>query len=483
MLIDPSAMDRSHDVEIALAVDLDGTLVRSDLLVESALALLGRRPWAMFQFPLWLLRGKAHFKHEIARRVELDVALLPWDERVLERVRAEAGKREIVLCTASDEKLARAVADHLGLFDAVLSSDGTRNLSGQVKAQALVDRFGEKGFDYIGNERVDLKVWARARRAIVANAPASLARSAEKVCGLEQHLPAVGNTLRDWIKAMRLHQWLKNLLVFLPLLAAHQFFNPGALLQAALGFLAFGLCASGVYLLNDLLDLAADRHHPRKRERPFASGRLLLQHGLVVSPLLTIFAFLLAITLSPRFAGVLALYYVLTLAYSFRLKKKVILDVMVLAGLYTIRIIAGAVLTGTPPSFWLLAFSMFLFLSLAMLKRYTELHTLLIEGEVASRGRGYAVDDLPLVQSLGAASGYLAVLVLALYINSTASELLYRRPQVLWLLCPLLLYWISRAWMMAHRGTMRDDPVVFAVTDRTCQILAILSALVAAGAI
>ncbi len=469
--------------DVALAVDLDGSLLRTDLLVESTLALLGRRPWLALRFPGWMLRGKAHFKREVASRVELDIASLPWDGRVLELVRAAKGARPLVLCTASDEKLARAVADHLGLFDEVIASDGRRNMSGSAKAQALVERYGEKGFDYIGNTGIDLKVWPHARQAIVANAPASLARAAGKVSTLGQHLPVVDGGVRDWVRALRLHQWLKNLLVFLPLLASHQFFNPVAIMDAAVAFVAFGLCASGVYLLNDLLDLAADRHHPRKRARPFAAGRLPLVQGLLLSPLLTLASFGLALRLSPKFAAVLVLYYALTLAYSFRLKRKAMLDVMVLAGLYTLRIIAGSVLLVAAPSFWLLAFSMFLFLSLAMLKRYTELRTLLVDGKEASLGRGYTVDDLPLVQSLGGASGYLAVLVLALYINSTASELLYRRPQVLWLLCPLLLYWISRAWMIAHRGRMRDDPVLFAVTDRTSQAVVLVAACVAAGAI
>jgi 4-hydroxybenzoate polyprenyltransferase len=469
--------------DAALAIDLDGSLLRSDLLVESALLLIARRPLLLLSFPIWLFGGKAHFKQQIALRAVPDLTTLPWDERVLALAKQASGSREVVLCTATHETLAHAVAEYLGIFDHVLASDGTRNLSGQAKADALVERYGDKGFDYIGNARVDLKVWAHARRAIVANASAALTRAAAKVCVVERHLPVVGGTWKDWAKALRMHQWLKNLLVFLPLLAAHLFFDAPALLRTALGFLAFGLCASGVYLLTELLDLPADRQHPRKRERPFAAGRLPLVYGMILSPLLTLAAFLLAGILSPLFLGVLALYYLLTLAYSFRLKKKVMLDVIVLAGLYTLRIIAGAALIVTPPSFWLLAFSMFLFLSLAMLKRYTELRTLLVDGKDASRGRGYAVEDLPLVQSLGASSGYMAVLVLALYINSTASELLYRRPQVLWLLCPLLLYWISRAWMMAHRGVMRDDPVVFAVTDRTCQCLAVLAAVVAFGAI
>lgn len=468
---------------VPLVVDLDGTLLKSDLLLESTLALLGKSPWMALAFPGWLLRGKAHLKREIARRVELDVASLPYDARVLQLVRDAAGEREVVLCTASDETLAQQVADHLGGFDVVLASDGVRNLSGRAKRDALTQRYGERGFDYAGNALVDVAVWSHAREAIVANAGNGLARAAARVTTVAAHLPAESRGPAAWVKAMRLHQWLKNLLVFVPMLAAHRFADPVVLADTALGFLAFGLCASGVYLLNDLLDLAADRHHPRKRNRPFASGRLPLLHGALLSPVLTLVAFALAAWLSPGFAAVLVGYYVLTLAYSFRLKKRAMVDVMVLAGLYTVRIIAGAVLLATAPSFWLLAFSVFLFLSLAMLKRYAELHALSRQGRSETSGRGYRVDDQMLVQSLGAASGYQAVLVLALYINSTASEALYRRPQVLWLLCPILLYWISRAWMIAHRGLMRDDPVVFAATDRTSLVLALAGALVAAGAV
>jgi len=471
------------DAEIAFVVDLDGTLLKSDLLVESTLALLGRKPWLVLQLPIWLLRGKAHLKQEIGRRVELDVTCMPWDERVLALAREHAGHRPVVLCTASDERLASAVALHLGVFDAVIASDGQRNMSGAAKAQALCERYGERGFDYAGNERADLAVWAKARRAIVANAPESLARAAAASCTVDSHYPTTGGRWRSWAKALRLHQWLKNVLLFVPVLAAHRFFELDTLLRCGLGFIAFSLCASSVYLLNDLLDLTADRHHPSKSKRPFAAGHLPLVDGLAAVPVLLLVAFALALWLSPLFAGVLALYYVLTLAYSLRLKKRVMVDVIALAGLYTIRILAGAALIATPPSYWLLAFSMFLFLSLAMLKRYTELLALVGRGRSKTSGRGYDVDDLHLLQSFGAASGYQAVLVLALYINSSASGLLYRHPQVLWLWCPMLLYWISRAWMIAHRGLMRDDPVIFAASDRVSQVVLVLCAAIAAGAI
>jgi 4-hydroxybenzoate polyprenyltransferase len=473
----------TNAADVPLCVDLDGTLIRSDLLAESALNLIRANPLYLLRFPLWLLRGKAHLKRQIAQRTSIDASALPYEPRVLEWLRGDAGARRRVLCTASDRKFAEAVAAHVGGFDEVLASDGVLNLSSHAKAAQLCERFGSGGFDYAGNEARDLPVWGRARRAIVVNATPALARRAGRIAEVERVFERNGSRAGAWLRALRLHQWLKNLLVFLPLLTAHLMFDPAAVLAASLAFFSFCLCASGVYLLNDLLDLEADRQHPRKRLRPFAAGTLSLKAGLLVAPLFTLAAFALALSISKLFAAALGSYYVLTLAYSFALKRIAMLDTIMLAALYTIRIIAGTLALRLNVSFWLLAFSMFLFLSLAMIKRYTELRVLLLAGDSRSAGRGYAVDDLPLVQSLGGASGYLAVLVLALYINSTASEALYRHPAVLWLLCPLLLYWISRAWLIAHRGGMHDDPVVFAVSDWTSRLLLALSVAVVVGAI
>jgi 4-hydroxybenzoate polyprenyltransferase/phosphoserine phosphatase len=465
-------------------VDLDGTLLHSDLLVESALSLLAKQPWMVFAFPIWLLRGKATLKREIAERADIDASTLPYDPRVLDALRqaGEAGRTR-VLCSASDQRLVDAVAKHLGLFEVVIGSDGERNLAGSRKAAALSQRFGERGFDYAGNANVDLPVWRVARRAWVVNASESLARRAAAECDVETHLPSESGGLRTWIKALRIHQWLKNLLVFLPLAASHRFFEAGAIIDSLAAFLAFGLCASGVYLLNDLLDLPVDRQHPRKRLRPFAAGKLDLLTGALAAPLLTLAGLGLALATSPAFALILGGYYMLTLGYSLRLKRVPMLDVILLAALYTVRIVGGAVAIGSTLSFWLLAFSMFIFLSLALLKRYAELHSMLVEGKAKAAGRGYAVEDLPLLQSLGAASGYLAVLVLALYINSPESLALYDHPMLLWLVCPMMLYWISRAWIVAHRGGMDDDPVVFAVTDRVSQVVVAICLLAVLAAI
>jgi len=460
-----------------LCVDLDGTLLRSDILYESLLALLAHNPLYVFLLPFWLLKGKAHVKRQLASRVKLPAETLPYDERVLEILRTTT-QRPRVLCTASDRLLVQPIADHLGLFEEVMASDGHTNLSGSHKGQALAARFGERSFDYMGNGQVDLKVWAHAGGAIVVNNGAALASAAAKQTEVLAHLPSQNGGLITWIKALRVYQWLKNLLVLVPLLTAHRFFDLDSIIDAGAAFLAFGLCASGVYLLNDLLDLTPDRMHPRKRKRPFAAGTLPLLHGLLMAPLITLAGFALALACSPAFAGVLLCYYVMTLSYSLKLKRIVMIDVVLLAALYTVRIIGGAVAINSELSFWLLAFSMFVFLSLAMLKRYTELASALANGKEMAIGRGYSVADLPLVQSLGAAAGYIGVLVFALYINSPESLALYGNPKLLWLLCPILLYWISRMWIVSHRGDMHDDPIVFAATDRSSQIVIGLCVLI-----
>jgi len=465
----------------ALCVDLDGTLLNSDILYESLLALLARNPLYLFVIPFWLLRGKAAVKRELAARVTLPAETLPYNPQVLELLR-NTPQRPRVLCTASDQWLVTPIAEHLGLFEQVIASDGVRNLSGRNKAQVLVEAFGERGFDYMGNGKVDLAVWEHAAGAWVVNNDDALARDAAKRTTVHAHWPAPAR-LRAWLKALRLHQWLKNLLVFVPLLTAHRFLDPEALLQSVLALLAFGLCASGVYVLNDLLDLTPDRLHARKRNRPFAAGRLPLLHGILAAPLLTLGGLALSLACNPRFTFVLLIYYVFTLAYSLKLKRIVMIDVVLLAGLYTIRIVGGAVAIDIELSFWLLAFSIFIFLSLALLKRYTELHSMLGTGKSKASGRGYGVEDLSLLQSLGGSAGYIAVMVMALYINSPESVRLYGTPKLLWLVCPILLYWVSRIWVIAHRGEMHDDPVVFAATDRVSQVVVVLCGLIALAAI
>lgn len=461
-----------------LCVDLDGTLIHSDLLLETALLLIKRNPLYLLLFPLWLLQGKAHLKAEIARRVSLNPAALPYNHPFLEWLQGQhhAG-RQLWLCTASNYRLADAVVAHLGLFAGVIASSDVHNLSGHRKAAQLTERFGAKAFDYCGNHSVDLAIWQVSHGAVVVNGNERLIQQAETLCPIRTVFPKVRGLWRPLLKATRVHQWAKNVLIFVPLATAHKLGDTALLQQAALAFLAFGCCASSVYLLNDMLDLEADRQHPRKRKRPFAAGKLSLLVGFGLFPLLLVISALLAMLLPFEFRIVLAGYYVLTLAYSFALKRVVLIDTLTLAGLYTVRIIAGAMATQVALSFWLLLFSVFLFLSLALLKRYTELDGMQRQGKLNAVGRGYHIEDLPILHSLGAASGYLCVLVLALYINSPAVEALYRHAQVIWLLCVLLLYWISLVWLKAHRGTMHDDPVVFALKDPVSLAVGVLAAI------
>jgi 4-hydroxybenzoate polyprenyltransferase len=454
------------DAAVPLCVDLDGSLTPVDTLHESLLSLARRAPVALLRLPAWLPKGKAAFKQAVAARTQLDVALLPLRGDLLEWIRQERARgRRLVLVTASDRKTAQSIGDQLKLFDEVIASDGAVNLSGERKRAALVARFGEKGFDYVGNEAKDRAVWSSSRRAIVVGDQA-VVESAKRVAEVARVFPVGTRPLALWVRAARLHQWVKNVLIFLPALLAHSIFEPGVLFELVLAFISFGLCASSLYVVNDLLDLESDRRHPRKRNRPFASGDLPAQSGLVLASALMAAAIALAAAVGLRFCAVLAGYAVATWAYSLFLKRAAIVDVMTLAGLYTLRIIAGSAATGIPPSFWLLAFSIFLFLSLGVVKRFTELNDARASGAPGGHGRGYSERDLPLLMSLGASSGYCAVIVMALYINSPESHFLYRNAKALWLICPLMLYWISRVWLLTSRGQMHDDPVVFALSDR-----------------
>jgi 4-hydroxybenzoate polyprenyltransferase len=466
-----------------LAVDLDGTLLHTDTLVESVVTLLRQRPWMIGPALLALLRGRAGFKAWLAGRVDLEVGCLPFNGELLDWLRGERAQgRRLVLVTAADRRIADAVAAHTGLFDEVLASEGGVNLKGRAKAAALVERYGPGNFDYAGNAPADLPVWRVAREAIVVGG-AALEQDARQVATVGRRFARPPLQAATVLRALRLHQWVKNLLVFVPILAAHRFTDGATLAAVALAFVVFGLTASAVYLINDLVDLPADRGHPRKCRRPFACGDLPLAWGMLLPPLLLVAAAALgAAWLPPAFLAVLAGYFVLTTAYSFLLKRLPIVDVMTLAGLYTIRVIAGGAAVALPPSFWLLACSMFIFLSLALVKRDTELRSLLARGELAARGRGWHVDDLPLIGGLGAASGIAAVLVLALYIDSQAAQNLYLTPEALWFICPLLLYWVSRLWFKTHRGEMHEDPVVFAMQDRTSLVLGALTAAIVAVA-
>ena len=458
--------DKARADAVPLCVDLDGTLIRTDMLHENVLGLAKVSPVSLLSLVGWLARGKAHLKHQVAERVTVDPAGLPYNEQVLDLIReARAAGRPVVLATASPLSVAQAIADHLGLFDDVIATDPTTNLAAGNKAEALVARYGRQGFDYAGNHRHDLPIFAVSRNAHLVSSSGGLRRSAQRHNDNVAHIDVAGGGLKSWIKALRLHQWLKNALIFVPLLAAKAEGDHGLLLAACLAFLAFGLFASSVYVLNDLLDLQADRQHRTKRRRPFASGAIPVAHGVVAAPLLMAASVGLAIGFLPGiFLEVLLVYGAITTAYSFYLKRQVVVDVLLLATLYTIRILAGAAATHIKPSFWLLAFSMFIFLCLAMAKRYSELRQAMDkQGTLA--GRGYMPNDLPVVLAMGSGSGLVAVLILALYTQSEIVPAHYPAPEWLWMVPPVMLYWVVRLWMKANRGEVDDDPVVFAARD------------------
>ena len=467
-----------------LVVDLDGTLVRSDMLHETFWSAFSKSWTAPIFAMAALARGKAALKRRMAELAELDAAELPYNETVLHYVKGwRAGGGRTALVTASDQAVAQRIAEHLGLFDEVHGSYNGTNLRGETKAEFLAGKFGERGFAYIGNDAADLPVWQRAGKAVVVDAPSGVAQQVDRMSRDAEHLPPSARSLGAYIRAMRPHQWLKNLLVFLPMLAAHDL-SAGTFGLSVLAFVAFSLLASGVYVLNDLLDLSADRAHPRKRNRPFASGTVPVAHGTFMAPVLLLAGLGLSLPAGAPFVGVLLTYMGLTTAYSLYFKRLIVIDICLLAGLYTIRIVAGGVATGIPLSVWLLAFSTFFFFSLAAVKRQAELVDGVAAGRVTARGRGYRAEDLSLVANMAIASGYVSVLVMALYLNSPDVLDLYGHPQALWGICPVLLFWISRMVMVTHRGEMEDDPVVYAVHDRVSLLcFALILGFAATGAL
>lgn len=466
--------------ERALCVDLDGTLIHSDLLWESFVAAIKQRPSTLLRLPLWLLRGRAHLKRQLAQSAALDVAVLPYREEVVSLVRGEYARgREVVLATAADASLAAAVAAHLGVFTSVLASDGRINLKGTAKATLLVNRFGAGQFDYIGDSPADVPVWNSAGTPLLAgHAKIKGVANLQSVSTDQAAAAAAGGSLvRLVLKAFRPHQWLKNLLVFVPAIAAHR--ADAATVNAVLmAFFALSLCASGGYVLNDLLDVAADRRHARKRHRPFASGRLSIGAGVwMVAASWTLGLGTAVTQLSPAFGLVAVAYLAATVAYSTLLKRIAVLDVMVLAGLYVLRVVAGGVAASIAVSSWFLAFTLFVSLSLAFLKRFIEVRAVASAEATHVPGRGYRADDANWLHSAGLSSAYLGVLVMALYVNSADVTRLYTHPERLLFACPVVLYWATRSWLLAHRGELHDDPVVAVASDPVTYVVLVLAGL------
>jgi 4-hydroxybenzoate polyprenyltransferase/phosphoserine phosphatase len=467
---EPPSTPGSLLAEGPLVVDLDGSLVRTDTTFECALALL-RRPFLLCQTLLALRHGRARFKQELAITAVLDAAQLPYHRELLSFLREQQALGQVlVLATGADHRIADAVAQHLDLFDTVLASDGQVNLTGRAKLAAIREHVGPGPFTYIGNSAKDVAVWSAATSAICVNARPGVARAAARVTRVERSFAAPAR-LALLLRALRPYQWTKNLLVFVPIVTARAVADTAAWADALLLFAAFCLTASGIYLLNDLCDIAADRLHPGKSRRPFASGILPLQVGIVAAPLLLLIGFALGSTIHAL--PVLLCYAAVSIAYSLWLKTQPLIDVFVLAALYGLRLLAGGIVTGYLVSLWLLAFSSFLFLGLAMVKRVAELRALPSAEIGRAIGRGYRADDLAIIQLMGVASSFVASLLLALYVQSELPSAIDRRPTLAWIIVPLVLFWECRIWLATARGEMSDDPIVFAARDWLSWVIAL----------
>jgi 4-hydroxybenzoate polyprenyltransferase len=472
----PAASAASRAAEdVPLVVDLDGTLVNGDTLLEGVLSLIRHRPACILMLPVWALRGRAALKANIAKRFQLDATTLGYRGDLLEYLQSEQAKgRRLILATAANENTAANTSQHLKLFDEVFASTESVNLKGKTKRDKLVERFGPRGFDYIGDSKSDTPIWAACRIGHIAGSmdrlpSAALAAGATQGRVFASRRPK----LKTWVRAMRPHQWVKNLLVFAPTLLNHRL-NGGILKSLILTFFAFSFVSSATYINNDLFDLAADRQHPRKSKRPLASGDLSISRGILLSFFLLISGFCLGAVVGLPLEVCLVGYLLLTSLYSSFLKGKPIIDVIALASLYTLRLYAGGVVSKSLVSPWLFQFSIFLFISLAFVKRYSELRRLFHEGREAAPGRNYRSSDLSIISQAGLTAGLMAGLVLALYVNAGEIQRLYPKPEMLWGLCPLFVYWISRVWLVAHRGNMHEDPIIWAFRDRVSYIVGFL---------
>lgn len=465
----------SDNRNVPLCIDLDGTLIATDTLWEGLVSVLIRRPWLLLAVIAWALSGKAVLKREIAARYQSGGGDWPYRAEVIERIKLARGSGQPVwLVTGAAESTARTIADHLGLFDRVLHSSDTENLTSRRKRERLVSLCGDGGFDYAGNSRDDVAVFDAARRAIIVAPDRAASRWGSSHDA--EVLPLAGISPLAILKSIRVHQWLKNILIVVPLVLNHEFANFSLLLAAIAAFFSFSFLASAVYIVNDISDLANDRQHPRKRLRPLAAGAVSIPVISVTAVALLLASIGLASLLPPMFWAVLALYALVTTVYTFVLKRKLLVDVFTLAGLYTVRIVAGAAATGIDLSFWLLAFSIFFFLSLALVKRYVELDELADESGTQLKGRSYVGSDKDMIGQAGIASAFSAAMVLALYVDSKEVASMYPQPALLWPLCPLILYMLLRIWVLARRSQMHEDPVVFIMRDWRSQLTTIVGA-------
>jgi len=471
------------DAGVPLIVDVDGTLIKTDLLHEKIMQFAAHNPLGLWQLPLWLAGGRHHLKCELATRVPLDVASIPLRDETMARIRAaQVEGRAVYLASASERGIVQRLADQIGGISGVFGTDISGNVAGDRKAEVLNTAFGAGQYDYIGDRSVDFAIWRSARKVLAVSHSAEFSRRLSRSFPGAEILAHPRRPARAYLAALRPHQWTKNILVFLPLIAGHSF-DFASIFTTLLAFVCFCLAASSAYVINDLLDLPADRTHPRKRLRPFAAGDISIAYGVLLGAMLMLAAVSVAMTLPHRFLLTLGGYVVCTLAYSLVIKRQLLIDVIMLGCLYTLRVLGGIAAAETYYSPWLLMFCLFLFLSLAIVKRCSELIARRHEAGSATTGRSYIPDDLAMLLPLAAAAGYGAVLVVALYLSSEKVRILYAHPARMWLICPLLLYWISRVLVLCNRGQLHDDPVLFALTDRVSWITGILAAAVLAVSI
>ena len=463
-----------------LIVDLDGTLIKSDLLIESFFKLIKTNPIYIFIAIYWAFKGKSYLKHMIAQKTDIDVEVLPYNFELINFIKSQKGMRRIILASASNKKFVKQIYMYLGIFDEYIASDNNLNLSKEIKAKKIYDLLGTNNYVYAGNSKDDLPIWKICKNAILVNTPKTISKNIAKYnINLILEYKSKKNSLITWLKCLRLHQWIKNTLIFVPLILSQQYIFVNSVIASLVAFLVFSICASSVYLLNDLLDIEDDRHHRSKKNRPIASGEISQISAFMLFPVLLLLSFSISLKLLPlSFNICLISYYALTLAYSLYLKKKVLFDVHVLAGLYTMRVVAGTAAIGAEYSFWLVTFSIFIFLSLAITKRYTELLVMKFSNVKINKGRDYELGDMALLSSLGVASGYISVVILALFINSNQLIQKYNSPEFLWFMIPVMLYWISRVWIIAHRGEMHDDPIVFAIKDKVSRYVGIIAGII-----
>jgi 4-hydroxybenzoate polyprenyltransferase len=453
-------MAKCDSADVPLVVDLDGTLLRTDLLFEATLRLMKQKFWLVLLLPLWLLKGRAHLKSRIFHLSQIDVSLLPLHSELLTWLRAEKSRgRRLILATGSDAQKARSVVLPLDLFDLVLGSNGERNLTAGKKLRLLAETCGEQ-FDYVGNSRSDLEIWRGCRHAVLVNASMRVQRSARRSAHVVQVFPASFTGIRGAFDAMRCHHWVKNLLVFVPAITSHTIFDATVAEKSLLAFFSFSFCASAAYIVNDLLDLEEDRRHEVKKHRPFASGRMSIGSGLLLASTCLLVSLGTAGFLPRPFFAVLAIYFLLTCLYSFFLKRLLLVDVLTLALLYTLRIVAGSHATGIVLSLWLLSFGFFLFLSLAFLKRAADLVQQRAQNRNVVPGRGYTTTDLEPVSIAGMCSG------------------LFRSPALLWGLQPILLYYVMRLWIICRRGELNIDPIEHTAKEPSTYAAALLAFLV-----